>query len=250
MISSQPRMAPQNGHPLAPQPGHARQQPPTPNFQPPPYRSPPNPHGGTPSQNQPPAPNQKGAYSKFNVSEPNMAGGGPGGAFGGSPVGYRHTFSQEQGQQVQSGLRTMMGGPQQGGSHMAANGGQGLPHKHSTMDSNTQSMALQQLRSQQGLGGHPHGQQNGADPQQRLANLQNRLPLPGEEAKGKAWKHSRSLTSCELSRLSKASLRCAVWRETSVCHSREHHAVQNAAVSVENEEQIQTHCTIEWCHQA
>ena len=68
---------------------------------------------------------------------------------------------------------------------MAANGGQGLPHKHSTMDSNTQSMALQQLRSQQGLGGHPHGQQNGADPQQRLANLQNRLPLPGEQAKGK-----------------------------------------------------------------
>ena len=55
------------------------------------------------------------------------------------------------------GQQHMMGGPV----------GPGGGHKHSTMDSATQNMALQQLRAQQ-------------EAQARLQNLQNKLPLPGE----------------------------------------------------------------------
>ena len=56
------------------------------------------------------------------------------------------------------GLRNML--PQ-----AAVNGG-----KHSTMDSATQNMALQQLRGSAAV----------ADAQTRLMTLQNKLPMPGE----------------------------------------------------------------------
>ena len=91
---------------------------------PPPYRAPP--HG---QQHPPPPP--KGSnipYSRFNTSEPNVAG-----QYKSSPVpGYRHTINHEQGNAVQTNLKQMLN----------------MPPKHNTLDINGQNMALQHLRMQ------------------------------------------------------------------------------------------------------
>lgn len=122
-------------------------------FLPPPYRSPPNPQQGKMMAMTPnPPPNSQGAYSKLNISEPNIGGG----AFSGSPMTFRHTMNNDNSNQMQQGLRTMLGGPA----------------KHQTLDSAGQSIALQQLRAN-----NPNVLQ---DKQQRLQNLQSKLPLPGD----------------------------------------------------------------------
>ena len=99
---------------------------------PPPYRAPPRlPY---PQQQQQGTP----AYSKFNVSEPNVAASNPNNMSvssmtNGAPTsGYdRHTINHEHSQRVQHGLRNMLGpGP-----------------KHATLDSQGQNAALQHLRS-------------------------------------------------------------------------------------------------------
>ena len=144
-----------------------RSQPPHSIFNPPPpYRAPPTPAGGNtqPIQQQfSPMPSKplSAPFSKFNSSEPNVSGNPnmshqpPQNSTGGisqnglaqptSPTvnngGYRHTINHENSQQVQHGLRNMMLQP-------SASGVQGSTgHKHSTLDSAGQSMALNHLRN-------------------------------------------------------------------------------------------------------
>ena len=90
-------------------------------------------------------------------SEPNIAGHGQ---FNGHN-GYRHTFNHHDGNghAVQQGLRNML--PHSPVTAANVNGGGG---KHSTMDSATQNMALQQLRGSAAV----------ADAQNRLMSLQGR----------------------------------------------------------------------------
>ena len=97
------------------------------------------------------------SYALLPHSEPNIAGHGQ---FNGHN-GYRHTFNHHDGNghAVQQGLRNML--PHSPAAAAAVNGGGG---KHSTMDSATQNMALQQLRGSAAV----------ADAQNRLMSLQGR----------------------------------------------------------------------------
>jgi len=94
---------------------------------PPPYRAPPH---NMNNNNQQPPPPPKGSnlpYSRFNISEPNVAG-----QYKSSPIpGYRHTINHEQGSSVQTNLKQMLAMP-----------------KHNTLDMNSQNAALQHLRMQ------------------------------------------------------------------------------------------------------
>lgn len=78
-------------------------------YPPPPYRAPPPLYNNTP----PPKP-----YSKFNVSEPSI-------------TQNRHTFNNENGQQVQSNLRNLLASTP----------------KHSTLDGQGQNVMLQHLKN-------------------------------------------------------------------------------------------------------
>lgn len=95
-------------------------------FQPPPYRSPP--HPALMRQQQIKNHHTQGAYSKLNISEPNIAPN-----FVGSPAAYRHTMNVENSQTVQMGLRNLL-----------------QENKHQTLDSAGQSAALQHLRGASG----------------------------------------------------------------------------------------------------
>ena len=143
-----------------------RSQPPHSIFNPPPpYRAPPMPAGGNIQSIQQqfspmPSKNLSAPFSKFNSSEPNVSGNpnlshqpppnnnGVGLQNGlaqpTSPTvnngGYRHTINHENSQQVQHGLRSMMQQPQAGGQGSTG-------HKHSTLDSAGQNMALNHLRN-------------------------------------------------------------------------------------------------------
>merc|ERR1719278_344950 len=77
---------------------------------------PPGPKPGGPSQ----------PYSRFNISEPNMA------QYKSSPVGYRHTINHENSSQVQNNLKAMLG----------------QQPKHQTLDMGGQSAAIHHLRMQ------------------------------------------------------------------------------------------------------
>ena len=144
-----------------------RTQPPNSIFNPPPpYRAPPTPAGGNgqPIQQQFSPMQSKSLsapFSKFNSSEPNVSGNtnlshqAPPNSVSGvsqnglvqptSPLvnngGYRHTINHENSQQVQHGLRNMMMQPSAGGGQVSTS------HKHSTLDSAGQSMALNHLRN-------------------------------------------------------------------------------------------------------
>ena len=95
------------------------------------------------------------SYALLPHSEPNIAGHGQ---FNGHN-GYRHTFNHHDGNghAVQQGLRNML--PHSPVANVNGGGG-----KHSTMDSATQNMALQQLRGSAAV----------ADAQNRLMSLQGR----------------------------------------------------------------------------
>merc|ERR1719189_1280975 len=80
---------------------------------------PPGPPGPKPGPSQP--------YSRFNISEPNMA------QYKSSPVGYRHTINHENSSQVQNNLKAMLGQQQP---------------KHQTLDMGGQSAAIHHLRMQ------------------------------------------------------------------------------------------------------
>ncbi len=139
----------------------------TPNF-PPPYRSPPTPgmmgggSGFKQHQHQQQQQQQQlvggGAYSKFNVSEPNIGGGN---GFTGSPISYRHTLNEGGAKHVQMGLRSMFNSNGSNNNNNNNNNG-GPPHhphphnqhgpiamKHRTLDSAGQHLRMNGGQQQQ-----------------------------------------------------------------------------------------------------
>jgi len=94
---------------------------------PPPYRAPPhNMAPGPPTPKAHAVPGQA-PYSRFNTSEPHLAG-----QYKSSPVpGYRHTINHENSSSVQTNLKQMLAAP-----------------KHNTLDIHSQNLAIQHLRNQ------------------------------------------------------------------------------------------------------
>merc|ERR1719350_1509590 len=119
----------------------------------PPYRAPPP--GMQLGPPGPPGPKPGGPsqpYSRFNISEPNMA------VYKSSPVGYRHTINHENSSQVQSNLKAMLG--------------QG---KHQTLDMGGQSAAIHHLRMQ-GLERRGEGREGpGYEAADTLRNQANKM---------------------------------------------------------------------------